>query len=239
MQNRISIFDSWITSGPGLYSFNPSECALLVIDMVYICAHPDYGVGRRLKAKGSDFGSYHYGRLQNTVIPNIQRLLEFSRKNGVEVIYLTFGPQKANSADLYPLGRLEEIRSRNDGASFDASNLKSMSILDEIAPQKDELVINKLSSGAFASSNIDAVLRNMRLSTLFFTGVCTNMCVESTAREATDRGYNGIIIDDACSTYTQRGHDATLEIFELIYGKVARTEDVISEYPWDGWSMEL
>lgn len=227
-------FDKWFTHRPYFTEIVPEKTALVIVDMTYISAHEDYGVGEILKYKNaSETGRYFYDRVENTLIPNQKKLADFFRKNNMPVIYLTFSPIRKDGKDLYPLGQITQRENEKIGIGFfDAENEKILGIREELEVKEEDMVINKLSNGAFYTSSFDAALRNMGITTLFFAGVCTNMCVESTAREAVDRGYNVILIDDATATYKEEWQRATCEIFEMIFGTCVNTEDVIADYPW-------
>ena len=102
-------------------------------------------------------------------------------------------------------------------------------ILDELAPQPGDLVINKTANSAFNASDIDRVLRNMDVRTLVVTGVGTDVCVETTARDAVDRGFNCVIVEDACATLDDASHHSALLAFARWFGKVAATQEIIAE----------
>ena len=70
-------------------------------------------------------------------------------------------------------------------------------IREEFAPQEGDLVVHKKTFGAFNSSNLDDVLREHGIDTLVICGISTNCCVETTARDAADRGYGVVIVDEA------------------------------------------
>lgn len=230
------MFDEWITNGPCITKIHPESSALIIVDMTYISGHRDYGVGEILKSKNTRFGDYFYDRIDQMLLPNQNKLAEFFRAKGMPVIFLTFAPVRPDAKDLYPLGQVAELESRSRKIDlFNTDNQKILGIREELEVKEGDMVINKLSSGAFYTSAFDATLRNMGVRTLFFTGVCTNMCVESTAREAVDRGYNAILIDDATATYKPEWQQSTCEIFSLIFGATFNTQDVIDEYPWSEW----
>jgi nicotinamidase-related amidase len=102
-------------------------------------------------------------------------------------------------------------------------------IIEELKPEPGELIIYKNSIGAFNSTAIDQILRNLGVETLVITGGATNGCVETTARDAADRGYNCFLVDDGCVTKNQELHDGTMRNFELLFGKVSTTQEVIDE----------
>ena len=81
--------------------------------------------------------------------------------------------------------------------------------------------------GAFASTGLDHLLRTLDREHLFMTGVSTNMCVETTAREAADRGYDVTLVEDACATTHKELHESTLQNFGRFFGTVSLTEDVV------------
>ena len=94
---------------------------------------------------------------------------------------------------------------------------------------QQEPVLTKLSASAFTSSNIDALLRNLRVRTLVLTGVSTSQCVDLTARDAADRGYMSVVVEDAVAEDRPDYHEWTLEQFRRLFGRVATTTEVLSE----------
>ncbi len=88
--------------------------------------------------------------------------------------------------------------------------------------------MNKTSSGAFNSTSIERTLLNIGIDGLVITGVVTHACVETTARDAADRGFKCILVDDACATFSQDVHDATMKAFAIHYGRVATTDEVLA-----------
>jgi len=83
-------------------------------------------------------------------------------------------------------------------------------VLDEIAPAEDEMVFRKTSSNLFISTNIDYVLRNLRVRSLIIAGIMTDQCVESAVRDACDLGYLVTVVIDACTTTSAERHEQSL-----------------------------
>jgi len=98
-----------------------------------------------------------------------------------------------------------------------------------LKPRPDESIINKTTIGAFASTGIDHLLRSLGRDQLYMTGVSTNMCVDTTAREAADRGYGVTLIEDACATTHEDLHNATVTNFQRLFGRVIYTDDALEE----------
>jgi nicotinamidase-related amidase len=91
-----------------------------------------------------------------------------------------------------------------------------------------ELVIDKNTSSPFNSTGIDQLLHNMGLQTLIVTGVATDMCVENTSRDAADRGYNVIVVQDATATFFPAHHRAALSGLARVFTQVWDTEAVMA-----------
>jgi nicotinamidase-related amidase len=212
------------------FEFDPEKTVLLIVDMQRFCASPDYGVGAYL---GTDnpLGQYYFDRLYSTVIPNNQRLLAFARENGIKVAFLTIGPETLAGHELSPLHRAEWVRRRAlspVGETF-VRGTPENGVIDELRPLPDEPVVNKITAGGFVSTPLDVYLRGMGAEYLLVTGVATNACVESTARDASDRGYWTYLVDDACGAFDPGSHAATLRNFAAMSGRVGTTQTAIEE----------
>ena len=208
---------------PG-FTLEPFKTALVVVDMQYATGCRTTGLGRMLKDMGKeDLGRYRFGRIEQVVVPSIQRLLNFFRNHGLRVIYLTVGSERPDFSDLPRQSKPLAMAVSNTKGN------RNHEILDELKPIEGERVINKATMSAFMSSPIDAALRSMRIEYLLFTGVSTNSCVEGTARDAADIGYKCIIVDNACGAASQRFHDATCENFQRLLGRVEKVDAVIKE----------
>ena len=107
-------------------------------------------------------------------------------------------------------------------------------IIPAIAPSGNEVVVRKHSSGAFATSAFDLILREHGMATLFFAGVATNGCVSHTMSAAYDRSYQTILIEDACCGTRPDVHEAAVKIWAH-KGFVRTADQVIDDYPWDCW----
>lgn len=205
--------------------------ALVIIDMQYRDASPDHGVGLAMQKISPGSMDYFFERVETLLIPSIRELLDYFRSHGLPVIHVLLGSDHRDLRDCPPrfrewAGKLE----RESGISdIFWSGGRGYEVREEIAPIEGETIVRKLTMGAFNSGNIDTVLRSMGISSLVITGVSTNACVETTARDAADRGYACVIVDEATADYDAEAHDATLRGFHFNLGRVARTsEDVIA-----------
>jgi biuret amidohydrolase len=213
--------------------FDERHTALLIVDMQNYSANPDSSRGALLRRRLPEQANAYFARVRDTVVPNQQKLLGFWREHGLRVIYLTAGALLPDGSDL------SERRRRRDAARLAASGLNEhmhpdtfdYQILDALQPRMDELVIRKNSIGAFNSSQIDQILRNMRITGLVIVGVITEGCVETTARDAADRGYDCILVEDGCaSDMGDETHEASLLSFARMFGEVRTTADVLARF---------
>jgi biuret amidohydrolase len=203
---------------------DPESTALVIVDMQYASACRDTGLGRWLAQEGrAEEGAYRFDRIEQLLVPNIARLLAFFRAHELPRIFVRLGAQLRDCRDLIP--HLREL----EAAFGNVLGEREFEILDELRPQEGEPVVTKLSASAFSSSNIDALLRNLGIRSLVFTGVSTSQCVDLTARDAADRGYGCLIVEDAVAEDRQDYHSSTLEQFQRLFGRVATTELVIAE----------
>lgn len=208
---------------------DPVSTALMIIDMQYYVTHPDYGLGKVLNDKFPEMATYYFSRLNNIVIPNNRKLLDFFRENKLKVVHITVGPELPDASDYYLPRRKKdiELQQRTGYITTPIKGSKEHQIIKQLEPVKGELVINKTSAGAFNSTGIDIILRKMHIDSIIITGVATNACVETTARDAADRWYNTILVEDACASFDPLDHNATLRSFARIFGMVKTTAEVI------------
>src|SRR4029077_16043110 len=87
-------------------------------------------------------------------------------------------------------------------------------IIPELYPPKGEPVIDKPGKGAFYQTDLDLMLRNRAIDTLFVCGVTTEVCVNTTVREANDRGYRCVVLSDCCASYFPQFHEMRLAMIK-------------------------
>lgn len=131
--------------------------------------------------------------------------------------------------------RLLELFRKNDMLVV-YTTLGPDDVVPAIAPDYDrnEIVVTKYSSGAFATSPLDNVLREHGIATLFFVGTATDGCVDATMSVAYDLGYQTILVDDACCGHSPELHEAAVKIWTM-KGFVRNTAQVVDDYPWQAW----
>jgi len=173
------------------------------------------------------------------VIEAHQRLLPAARKAGVKVIYLQFGykpdlsdaggPQSPNIRKQMAIRMIRERPADRDKLIVEGT--WGWEIIDAIRPEPGDLVVKKARYSGFAGTTLENQLNGLDVRHLMFTGVATNVCVESTAREAYFREFWPILIEDAMDhTGPDFVRQATLYNFESKMGWVTRTDDVLRAF---------
>lgn len=127
-------------------------------------------------------------------------------------------------------GSDQTVRHRGQGLIVAASSYEAQ-IVDEMGVRDGDIVLTKTGSGCFTSTNLDHLLRNMRVETVVLTGMWTNSCVETTARHAGDLDYNVVLVEDACVAMTPENHEWALRYLDNNFAVVRSTDQVLDAMP--------
>lgn len=196
--------------------------ALVVVDMQYHDASPDQGFNLAMERIDPGCLDYFNERNERLTVPAIARLIEHARASGVDVVYITLGSLHRDLRDMTPRMResVRDIEARSGVEDIFWCENPAFKIREELAPQPGELIVNKTTWGAFNGSDIDARLRERGYESLVITGISTNCCVETTARDAAERGWGVVLVDDATADYDEAAHEAALRGFHTNFGRV-------------------
>src|ERR1700682_615928 len=210
---------------PEPLSFDLGKSALVIIDMQRDFLEPG-GFGAAL---GNDVS-----RLQAAVAP-CREVLSAARRVGMLVIHTREGhrpdltdapPHKVERGD--PATR---IGARGPMGRILVRGEPGHDIIPELYPLTSEPVIDKPGKGAVYQTDLELMLRNRGIDTLFVCGVTTEVCVNTTVREANDRGFRCIVLSDCCASYFPEFHDMGLKMIKAqggIFGSVAASAPVIA-----------
>ena len=173
------------------------QTALLVMDLENDVVHEEGAF--------KDFGFAQMVK-DNDVLGKTNTLLAASRRARVKVIYVSVKfrpghPEASRSAGLF-----QAVVSAN--ALVEGT--WGAEIHQAVAPQEGEPVVTKRAVSAFAGSDLEKLLHASGITTLMLSGVATNFVVEGTARDASDRGYNVIVVGDCCASMSQEAHESAL-----------------------------
>ncbi|EED36632.1 putative isochorismatase family protein RutB [Luminiphilus syltensis NOR5-1B] len=207
-------------------AFTPDieSSALIVIDMQNATGNRGMGLGKLLTERGEDArATYRYDRIETVLEPNIGTLLDYFRAAGGHIIYITYGANRADGEDA-PAHMAPIIRATNNIAGQPEHE-----IVDALKPKTGELVLNKITQGAFRSTALDSTLRALGVRTVIATGVSTNNCVAMTAMEACDLQYQVVVVEDATGTDSDEMQQATLTMLRRLWSRVMSTQELIAE----------
>jgi nicotinamidase-related amidase len=203
------------------------ECApaLVVVDMQNYYLSPDSSYARYFNFFKAGCLDYIRNRCDETVVPNIQRLLEHFRRASLPVVYLRLCGTKPDRSDLHPF--FAETYHKGLLAGFDdvypLAKDPMAAVIPGISPLRGEIIIDKTTFSPFTSTGVDGLLRRMGVSELVFTGLATSQCVETTARDASDRGYGVIHVEDAQADYDEMIHAYSLIASQGVCGGFVTT----------------
>ena len=190
---------------PAPPEWNAGEVALMTIDMQYMDAHRDGWMGRVAKAQGKESVLAQRYEAIDAALPNIRRVQDAFRASGQEVIHvrIAFRTEDGREAGRAYMPSPHEQQYPRDERDDE--------ILEEVAPQGDELVFSKTSSSVFNTTDVQRVLWNLGTRHIVFTGLVTDGCVELSARDAADRGFRVTLVEDACCSSTPEAHDDAIQ----------------------------
>ena len=201
-----------------------SHLALMIIDMQRDFLEPG-GFGDAL---GNDV------QLLQTIVPTLKELLDTFRALGLPIIHT----QECHQPDLSDCPPAKVARGKGSLTIGDAGPMGRIlvrgelgnAIIPELAPRPGEVVILKPGKGAFYNTELSEKLENQGITHLIITGVTTEVCVQTTMREANDRGYECLLVEDATESYFPKFKQITLEMVRAqgaIVGWTAAAADVI------------
>ena len=214
-----------IAAEPYPFAFDAQRCALLIIDMQRDFLEPG-GFGEML---GNDVS-----QLRRTIEPN-RRLLAAWRAAGLAVLHTREG----HRPDLFDLPPAKKVRGRSATCIGDPGPMGRIlvrgepghDIIPELYPAAGEPVIDKPGKGAFFATDLHAILEHRGIKQLVVTGVTTEVCVNTTVREANDRGFRCIVLSDCCASYFPEFHAAGLAMIKAqggIFGWVTSSPKVLT-----------
>ena len=194
---------------------DPKRTALLVIDIQNTYLEPDDDPAEA--ARWQPF----YDRMNNTVIPNNAKLLDWARAEGIEVMFARIACQTDE-------GRDRSLSQKKPGFNYLLlpKDREDSQIVPALSPQGDEIVVTKTTDSALTGTNLRLMLHNIGITDVIVSGIFTDQCVSSTVRSLADESFGVVVVHDACAAAKMELHEQELAIINMIYCHVVGMVDL-------------
>lgn len=196
----------WVTAEPNRWPatdrIDETEVALCAIDFQHDFCSPG-GLADRC---GYDIAAVQAARV------SAKTALLAARRAGWTIVHTRVGRPAAMIPDLADSSATPTVGARGPLGRHLIRGEVGHEIVDDLAPEPGEFVIDKIGKGAFHCTELDLILRQRGITHLVLVGITSDVCVHSTFREAHDRGYSCLVVSDATGSYSSEAHAAAITL---------------------------
>jgi ureidoacrylate peracid hydrolase len=198
----------------------PGSAALVVVDVQNDFCSP---AGSLPSAYGFDL------RYVEAMLPRLRRLIDAARASGVPVIFVRTVHDESNDTPAW-LGRLGDGSQRSRTAATCRTGGWGAEFCG-VAPQPGDHIVTKHRFSAFVGTNLAITLHSLGVRSVLFTGVATEVCVESSLRDGLFHDFYVTLVEDCAASYSQKAHDAAVDVVGKHFGLVTTSDELIDL--WD------
>jgi len=200
------------------YRYDPAHTALIIVDVQNDFCSPQ---GSLATLAGSDVSA------AVEMVPRLVGLIDAARRAGMPVIFIQTIHDETNDTPQW-LGRHSGEPDGDVRAGITCRTGSWGAEFYDVAPLPGEIVVNKYRYSAFAGTNLQIVLKTLGVESLLFTGVATEVCVESSLRDGLFAEYYVSLVEDCAASYSVEAHDASVRGVARNFGTVVTSEYLAS-----------
>lgn len=210
-----------VEANPFAFDFDINKTAFLIIDMQRdFCAVGGFG-----ESLGNDITP------TASIIPTVRKILDAAREKKMMIIHTREG-HRADLSDLPPAKKRRSTAIGDQGpmGRILIRGEYGHDIVDELQPINGEIVLDKPGKGAFYQTDLHLILQNKGIESLILCGVTTHVCVHTTVREANDRGYECLVIEDGTAAFDERDQEAAIRMINQqggIFGWTTTSQNLL------------
>lgn len=209
-----------VEAKPYEFEFETENTAVMIIDMQRDFLYPG-GFGEEL---GNDVST------TNKIIPTVQKILAKAREEDMLVIHTREGHRPDLSDLVESKKRGGNIGKEGPMGRILVRGEYGHDIVDELTPIEGEVILDKPGKGAFYQTDLEMILKSNKIEKLIVMGVTTHVCVQSTIREANDRGFECLMVEDGCAAFDPADHEDSIRMINQqggIFGWTAPSQNIL------------